>query len=125
MFSALAHIRQLIQFPFFSEFLYIQSAAGGLGQVVDVTFANENVQMIYVTNILIEPVIQPTPAFQLTDNFGNVLINIFGAGAAGTGNFYNLTKGERLFFQTNNANVAFNVQFQKVYSSAEKFKRES
>ena len=122
MFFAKSYIEQKISNPFYSEFLYLHSVVGGLGQVINQTFENENVELIFISNLLFDILIVPTPAFILSDQFNNQVINFGGVGGIGSqGTFLMFNQGETLLINSNNANVGFMIQFQKVYSSAKKF----
>ena len=122
MFFAKSYIEQKISNPFYSEFLYLHSVAGGLGQQINVTFENENVELIFITNLYLDSAVSPVPAFIISDQFNNPVIDFQGvAGANSQGTFLMFNQGETLLIQSNNANLGFGIQFQKVYSSAKKF----
>jgi hypothetical protein len=124
MFFAKSYIEQKISNPFYSEFLYLHSAAGGLGQIINVTFQNENVELIFITNLLLDSAVSPIPPFILSDQFIRPIINFTGiSGLASQGTFLMFNQGETLLIQSNNINVGFIIQFQKVYSSQKLFKK--
>jgi hypothetical protein len=125
MFAARAYIQQIVGNPFFSEFLYLRSSAGGLGQTINITFANENVKLCYITFLQIDSLISPVPPFGLFSNIVIPIVNVIGVSGSGTvGNFYYITRGDTIRIDSNNANVGFVIIFQKVYSSADKVYKE-
>ena len=120
MFSAHKYIQDQVGNYFFSEFLYLHSAPGGLGQTINVTFENQNVQLCYITFLQIDSLIQPVPPFSFFNNTNILMLQLVGVTGSITNNLFYITQGERLNIDSNNANVGFAVMFQKVFSSEQK-----
>ncbi len=116
-----SYIKQNVANPEWSKIYVIESAAGGLGQLANASFDGLSVALIFISNIIISPLVTPTPAFTITDNFNINVINFFGFGAANVGNnFYYFIDGNQIRFNCNNANVPFALYYQLIYDRKEK-----
>ena len=116
-----SYIKQTVSSAEWSKIFVAESVVVGAQQVINQTFSNQSVAVIFISNLLIVPQVAPIPAFSIIDNFGIRIAETAGAGGGNlSSNFFYFVDGDTLNFTSNSNQVKFYLYYQLVYDRKEK-----